>query len=337
MDKFKAFNTIKISIVIIVFFLFLPKISQASFLPYQLRGNFLLNVDKAGEIWYVEDVFHTKIKISSTSDLAQLAIGISNTDIAKIPIAVDSRLIFIDSDGDGLDDLLELAIGTDPFNPDTDGDSYSDSLELRYHFDPLGPGRLNIDLDLSQKLAGQILMQVEQNGELWYVNPQDNLRYYFPNMDYFLRAMSYISLGINQANLDLIVDSSRIKEGMTKNIKIDVGRAQKLSYYLDDIKLGSFLISSGKASTPTPLGYYQVINKHPKAWSPLGLWMPYWLGLGTGRFGLHELPIWPSGFREGERNLGVPVSAGCIRLGIGPAEYIYNFSEVGTLVEIVRN
>ena len=62
--------------------------------------------------------------------------------------------------------------------------------------------------------------------------------------------------------------------------------------------------------------------------------MPYWLGMGTGRFGFHELPIWPSGYREGENHLGIAVSHGCIRLGIGPAEFLYNWVEVGTPVVI---
>ncbi len=46
----------------------------------------------------------------------------------------------IDSDGDGLTDKEEAAIGTDPFNPDTDGDGLSDGEEVhKYHTDPLNP------------------------------------------------------------------------------------------------------------------------------------------------------------------------------------------------------
>ena len=32
-------------------------------------------------------------------------------------------------DGDGLPDVVETAIGTDPLNPDTDGDGVSDGEE----------------------------------------------------------------------------------------------------------------------------------------------------------------------------------------------------------------
>ena len=36
----------------------------------------------------------------------------------------------IDSDGDGLTDKKEMALGTDPYNPDTDGDGLTDAEEV---------------------------------------------------------------------------------------------------------------------------------------------------------------------------------------------------------------
>ncbi len=49
---------------------------------------------------------------------------------------------FIDSDGDGLTDLQEEQIGTDPNNPDTDGDGFNDGEEVEAGYNPLGPGRM---------------------------------------------------------------------------------------------------------------------------------------------------------------------------------------------------
>jgi hypothetical protein len=53
----------------------------------------------------------------------------------------------IDTDGDGLNDALELCLGTNPYNADTDGDGLSDKLELdgfflngqQWYSDPLKP------------------------------------------------------------------------------------------------------------------------------------------------------------------------------------------------------
>lgn len=50
---------------------------------------------------------------------------------------VNGLNIFLDSDQDGLSDLEEKALGTDPFNPDTDGDGYSDYVEVMSGYDPL--------------------------------------------------------------------------------------------------------------------------------------------------------------------------------------------------------
>ena len=52
-----------------------------------------------------------------------------------------------DSDGDGLSDLREDLIGTDPSNPDSDGDGVSDGEEYANGLDPLDPNDLGLDLD----------------------------------------------------------------------------------------------------------------------------------------------------------------------------------------------
>jgi hypothetical protein len=331
-------NKLKILIIIILIILLTPIKGKASFLPYQLKGKFLIQVEEKGTVWYVDNKNTLRHRISNESEffhfLSNLGTGISNANLAKIPIAVNDKLILKDTDSDGLDDKLEKAIGTNPYKPDSDGDGFFDGLEIKNHFDPLGPGRLSIDLDFASSLSGQLLLQVENNGEVWYVNSKDNLRYYIPNYLYFLNIIKLLGTGINNQNLNNIVKAEKISQTANKKIKIDTTDKQKLDYYLDDNLIGSFLISSGKASTPTPKGNFHIINKHKQAWSPLGLWMPYWLGLGTGRFGLHELPFWPNGYREGENHLGVAVSGGCIRLGIGPAQWLYNWTEVGTPVII---
>ena len=127
---------------------------------------------------------------------------------------------------------------------------------------------------------------------------------------------------------------SSTTEKLPFHIGIDL-KKQQLTYFVSGKPWKVFSVSTGKASTPTPKGKFLIFNKSIKAWSnTYKLWMPYWLGLSNGRFGIHELPIWPSGYREGSDHLGQPVSHGCIRLGIGPAQYIYDRVRVGTEVII---
>lgn len=118
-----------------------------------------------------------------------------------------------------------------------------------------------------------------------------------------------------------------------KYIDLDLDQ-QKLCMIEGNNILGCYTVSSGKASTPTPKGTRYIQDKNPMAWSaPYGLYMPWWNGMGGG-YGIHELPEWPGGFKEGEAHLGIPVSHGCVRLGVGPAQTVYNWADIGTPVYI---
>ncbi|MDD3086882.1 MAG: L,D-transpeptidase, partial [Patescibacteria group bacterium] len=118
-----------------------------------------------------------------------------------------------------------------------------------------------------------------------------------------------------------------------KYIDIDLTK-QLLTIFEGMNQMGQYIISSGKASMPTPTGTRTVINKDPRAWSnKYGLWMPWWMGIG-GDYGIHELPEWPGGYKEGESHLGTPVSHGCVRLGVGAAQTVYNWAEIGMPVYI---
>lgn len=118
-----------------------------------------------------------------------------------------------------------------------------------------------------------------------------------------------------------------------KYLDIDLTQ-QRLCRIENNAIIDCFIISSGKASMPTPTGTRYIDSKEVKRWSnTYGLWMPYWQSIGGG-YGIHELPIWPSGYQEGESHLGTPVSHGCVRLGKGSAETVFNWTEVGTPVYI---
>jgi hypothetical protein len=122
-----------------------------------------------------------------------------------------------------------------------------------------------------------------------------------------------------------------------KKIAIDLSE-QRMFLYENKKMIKEFLVSTGMPGMETPIGEFQIKNKFPKQWSKAaGLWMPYWMAVATdGRFGIHELPEWPNGIKEGEDHLGQPVSHGCIRLGIGAAKEVYEWAEVGVRVEIEK-
>lgn len=123
---------------------------------------------------------------------------------------------------------------------------------------------------------------------------------------------------------------------LSKALRVHL-KSQHLEQLVAGIPVSSFPISSGKSSMPTPVGTYRILNKKPRAWSSSAkLWMPYWMGFTTRGHGLHELPEWPNGYKEGVDHLGKPVSHGCVRMGIGTAKMIYDWTPVGTQVFIVK-
>jgi lipoprotein-anchoring transpeptidase ErfK/SrfK len=125
----------------------------------------------------------------------------------------------------------------------------------------------------------------------------------------------------------------KIKEG--KYIDINLAN-QVMTLFAEGKLVDSFIVSSGKRGMDTPKGTFSIHNKAPRVWSKkYGLYMPYWMAVASdGSFGIHELPEWPGGYKEGANHLGIPVSHGCIRLGVGPAKFTYDWTEVGTPVVI---
>lgn len=221
----------------------------------------------------------------------------------------------VDTDGDRILDKDELEVYfTDPNSVDTDGDGYSDWIELNNGYSPLDSRPVKLeDSDFDQDGLSD---RMELNFHTDLTNPDTD--------------------GDGFSDGDEIADAynplSTSTDKLEKRIEVNTG-TQELSYFVGGVRMEKFLVSSGIYDS-TPKGQYYIINKHLKAWSSYGLWMPYWMGLGTGKFGIHELPIWPNGYREGEDHLGTPVSHGCIRLGVGPAEFLYNWAEIGTGVFI---
>ncbi|MDA3802439.1 MAG: L,D-transpeptidase [Patescibacteria group bacterium] len=203
------------------------------------------------------------------------------------------------------------------FGLDFDGDGYSNRLEIRNAYSPFNKEKINIHES-----------DVDDDGlsDYWEIVFQTNPFEKDSDGD------SYNDF-IEIDNLYSPLNSSS-NEKLDVKIEINL-EDQELYFLVEGYRWKNFSVSTGKPSTPTTPGVYEVVNKFENAWSAsYGLWMPYWLGLDRGRIGIHELPVWPNGYREGEDHLGTPVSHGCIRLGVNSAKYVYERTNVGTTVDI---
>ena len=177
-------------------------------LTNRLKGRILLQVESRGEAWYVKPDTGKRIYIAdgevAYSMMRNLGLGITNIDLAKIPVGVEDRFESHDSDGDGLSDKLEEGLGTNVNNVDSDGDGYNDRAEVVNGYNPLGNGKIIYDNNLVNSVYGRILLQVESRGEAWYVNPVDGKRYYMKDGFAAYQIMRYLSLGITNSDLNKI-------------------------------------------------------------------------------------------------------------------------------------
>ena len=111
---------------------------------------------------------------------------------------------------------------------------------------------------------------------------------------------------------------------------IDVDLSQQRVYaYAGDTVVNSFLVSTGVWSTPTVTGQFHIWTKLLATdMSGPGYYLPdvpYTMYFYKG-YGLHGT-YW-------HHNFGTPMSHGCVNLATPDAEWLYNFSSVGTLVNV---
>lgn len=132
-------------------------VARAATLADSVRGRILLDVEENGEAWYVYPNTDERSFLGRPDDafsvMRTLGLGISDADLAKIPVAGDSSV----------------------------GDSA-----------------------LRTRLSGMILIQVEQNGEAWYVSPEDRRRWYLGRPADAFALMSSLGLGVSSSNLSLV-------------------------------------------------------------------------------------------------------------------------------------
>ncbi|MCG2768155.1 MAG: L,D-transpeptidase family protein [Anaerolineae bacterium] len=123
-----------------------------------------------------------------------------------------------------------------------------------------------------------------------------------------------------------------------KRIEVDVSQQHFTAWENEEVVF-SFKCSTGRYGTPTKYGTFKVLDKIPQeayssAW---GLRMPWWLGIywaGASENGIHALPILSNGQTLWSGYLGTPISFGCIVLDTYAAKQVYDWAEIGTIVEV---
>lgn len=209
------------------------------------------------------------------------------------------------------------AFAVNPAVIDTDGDGFDDATEIANGWSPYGPGRL-----LEHDADGDGLADGDEIA--FGTDPH-----------------------VQDTDGDGYGDGHEVREAydptapsgvkLKKRIVITLA-TQELTYRLGPKALGTHKVSTGRPGYPTPVGTFAIQDKKPRAWSrAAGLWMPWWMPFIGTKYGIHELPEWPGGFKEGVDHLGTPVSHGCVRLGVGPAKTLYDWAEIGTEVVIRKN
>lgn len=182
--------------------------SSSGSLASRVVGRILLQVEAHGEAWYVNPAdgrrYYLGYPENAFAVMKNLSIGVSNDNLAKIPVNLEVLPTGPDSDNDGLIDVFEQGLLTNWQSGDSDSDSYSDWQELQNGYNPRGSGRLSYNNSFAQSQKGKILLQVEGHGEAWYINPVNAQRYYLSRPKDAYTIMRQLGLGITNDDLNKI-------------------------------------------------------------------------------------------------------------------------------------
>jgi hypothetical protein len=140
-----------------------------------------------------------------------------------------------------------------------------------------------------------------------------------------------------------------LKSGFLSDINLDGDKEilvdlsdQKMFLKIGDMVVKEFGISTGKSSTPTPVGVTSIILKQEvRVASKYPHYiMPKYMMFRAGGYGIHALPSLGNDggvfWTEARNHIGIPVSHGCIRLLPEDADFTYDFASVGTKVVVQR-
>jgi hypothetical protein len=137
-----------------------------------------------------------------------------------------------------------------------------------------------------------------------------------------------------------------------KRIVVDLDEQYMVAYENNEVVF-EWEISSGVANAPTSPGIYQILNKDEVAYGSsntlcddvtliCGQWEMNWFmgiyevvpGLVNG---FHGAVLLPNGTYLGGGSVGFPTTFGCVMSSDDQAKMLYDWAEIGTVVEIISN
>jgi protein-disulfide isomerase len=135
-------------------------------LANRLKGRILLQVEEHGEAWYIRNSdsmrYYMEDGNAAYEMMRYFSLGISNTDLAKIPQVADTSA---------------MNKATSACNSNS----------------------------LANRLKGEILLQVDNHGEAWYVDPVKCRAIYMEDGAAAYQIMRYLGLGAKTEDIDKIV------------------------------------------------------------------------------------------------------------------------------------
>jgi L,D-transpeptidase-like protein/thrombospondin type 3 repeat protein len=232
------------------------------------------------------------------------------TIIASLVLAYNPD-VYNDTDNDGLTDHQEKAIYQTFYdNKDTDNDGYNDGQEVANNYSP------------KQKYLKMYEADTDNDGlnDEWEIKLGSNLM-------------------LRDSDGDGYLDGTEVYHGFSPtdpeptkiNKKIEVSTTKlDLNFYINDILMASMPVSTGKPSTPTPLGEFEIMAKVPvKNYNnlPNTKWNLHFTTQRGLRYYIHGA-YWHDKFGQ------ETVSGGCVNVRYEDMERLYSFTSIGTPVII---
>jgi lipoprotein-anchoring transpeptidase ErfK/SrfK len=127
-----------------------------------------------------------------------------------------------------------------------------------------------------------------------------------------------------------------------KRIKVSISD-QKMQAYENGVLKWDWPVSTGVESSPTNPGVFQIQSHEPNAYAAKwDLWMPQFMGIYRPvpsvdfMNGFHGFPSRDQRQILWTKNLGSPITYGCIMVSTDNAKLLYDWADEGEVVEIAK-